>query len=65
MDHDKQVTDLVQVTRDRFLNQPLNPDDKGKDSFDLEKEFAKSAKNRSLIIPLAVAVFLVVLGIGA
>ena len=65
MDHDKQVTDLVQVTRDRFLNQPLNRDERDKDSFDLEKEFAKSAKNRSLMIPLAVAVFLVVLGIGA
>ncbi len=65
MDHDKQVTDLVQVTRDRFLNQPLNPDERDKDTFDLEKEFAKSAKNRSLMIPLAVAAFLVVLGVGA
>ena len=65
MDHDKQVTDLVQVTRDRFLNQDLRPDEREKDTFNLELEFAKSAKNRSIMIPVAVAIFLVVLGIGA
>jgi hypothetical protein len=65
MDHDQQVTDLVQTTRDRFLNQPLNPDDREKDAFDLDAEFAKSAKNRSLVIPLAVFAFLLVLGTGA
>lgn len=65
MDNDKQVKDLVQDTRDRFLNQPLQPDDRDRDGFDLEREFAKSAKNRSLLIPVAVAVFLVLLGVGA
>jgi len=65
MDHDKQITDLVQVTRDRFLNQPLEPDDRDRDTFDLEAEFAKSAKNRSVIIPAAVVVFLAVLAVGA
>jgi hypothetical protein len=64
MDHDKQVTDLVQGTRDRFLNQPLRPDDRDA-AFDLDKEFAKSAKNRSLLIPAAVALFLAFLGVGA
>ncbi|HTH12986.1 MAG TPA: hypothetical protein VMB23_01230 [Spirochaetia bacterium] len=65
MDHDQQVTDLVQTTRDRFLNQPLNPDDRERDAFDLDAEFAKSAKNRSLVIPLAVFCFLLILGTGA
>jgi len=64
MDHDKQVTDLVQGTRDRFLNQPLQADDRDK-GFDLEMEFAKSAKNRSILIPVAVAIFLALLGVGA
>ncbi len=66
MDHDKQVTDLVQQgTRDRFLNQPLHRDDREGDSFNLESEFAKSAKNKSILIPVAVAAFLALLGVGA
>src|SRR5579871_5463823 len=65
MDNDKQVKDLVQqTTRDRFLNQPLQPDER-EAAFDLEREFAKSAKNRSLLIPLAVVGFLIILGVGA
>jgi len=65
MDNDKQVRELVQqTTRDRFLDLPLNPDER-EAAFDLEREFAKTTKNRSLLIPLAVAAFLVVLGIGA
>jgi len=66
MDHDKQVTDLVQQgTRDRFLNQPLHRDSNEGVTFDLETEFAKSAKNRSFLIPVAVVIFLAVLGVGA
>jgi len=66
MDHDKQVTDLVQQgTRDKFLNQPLHRDETDTGSFNLEIEFAKSAKNRSVLIPAAVATFLVLLGLGA
>jgi hypothetical protein len=62
MDNDKQVKDLVQqTTRDRFLDQPLQRDER-EAAFDLQVEFAKSAKNRSLLIPLAVAGFLLVLG---
>lgn len=65
MDNDKQVKDLVQqTTRDRFLNQPIQRDER-EVAFDLEREFAKSAKNRSLLIPLAVVIFLVILGAGA
>ena len=65
MDNDKQVRDLVQqTTRDRFLDQPLQRDEQ-ETSYDLEREFAKSAKNRSLVIPLAVLVFLILLGAGA
>ncbi len=65
MDNDKQVRDLVhQTTRDRFLDQPLQPDER-EAAFDLQVEFAKTAKNRSLLIPLSVAGFLVVLGIVA
>jgi len=65
MDNDKQVTDLTQGTRDRFLNQPLRSDSAGRKGFDLEGEFAKSAKNRSLLMPIVVGVFLVILGVGA
>jgi len=66
MDDDKQVKDLTtQSTIGRFLNKPILPDERDKETFDLEKEFAKSAKNRSLLVPLAVAVFLVVLAVGA
>jgi hypothetical protein len=65
MDNDKQVRDIVQqTTRDRFLDQPLQADER-EAAFDLEREFAKSAKNRSLLIPLSVAAFLVVLGVVA
>lgn len=65
MDNDKQIKELVQqTTRDRFLDLPLNPDQR-EAAFDLETEFAKSSKNRSLLIPLAVAAFLVVLAVGA
>lgn len=66
MDDDKQVKDLTtQTTIGRFLNKPILPDERDKETFDLEKEFAKSAKNRSLLIPMAVLVFLVVLAVGA
>jgi len=65
MDNDKQVTDLVQTTRDRFLDHHIDRDDKDRDAFDLEMEFAKTAKNKSLLVPLAVVVFLLLLALGA
>lgn len=66
MDDDKQVKELTtRSTIGRFLNRPILPDDRDRDTFDLEKEFAKTAKNKSPLIPLSVAAFLVILAIGA
>jgi len=59
------VKDTPQTTIGRFLDRPLTPDDRDKDNFDLEREFAKSAKNRSRRIPVSVAIFFVVLALGA
>lgn len=66
MDDDKQVKELTtQTTIGRFLNRPIRPDDKDREHYDLEKEFAKAAKNRSPMIPLVVVAFLVVLAAGS
>lgn len=59
MDNDKQVTDLVSQTRDRFLNVPLIPDEIQAEQFSLEKEFAAARKNRNFFIPLILAGFLI------
>lgn len=71
MDHDKQVSRLSGPPKlpespiSRFLDRAPQPDDRPRETFDLETEFAKTAKNRSLLIPLAVLGFVLVLAAGA
>lgn len=66
MDDDKQIKELTtRTTIGRFLNRPIVNDERDRETFDLEAEFAKTAKNKSPLVPLSVAAFLLVLAIGA
>jgi hypothetical protein len=64
MDNDQQIKDLARITRERFLSQPLQADGH-EESFDLEHEFARAAKNRSLLVPLVCAAFFVLMLVAA
>ena len=64
MDNDQQIKDLTRITRERFLSQPLQADGH-EESFDLEHEFARAAKNRSLLVPLVCAAFFILMLLAA
>ncbi|NNM67274.1 MAG: hypothetical protein HKM06_04585 [Spirochaetales bacterium] len=64
MDNDQQIKDLARITRERFLSQPLQADGH-EESFDLEHEFARAAKNRSFLVPLVCAAFFILMLVSA
>ena len=64
MDNDQQIKDVVRVTKDHFLSQPLESDSR-EETFDLEVEFAKTAKNKSSTIPIVTISFFLVMVVGA
>ncbi len=64
MDNDQQIKDIVRGTKDHFLSQPLESDSR-EETFDLEVEFAKTAKNKSFTIPIVTISFFLVMAVGA
>ncbi len=64
MDNDQQIKDIVRGTKDHFLSQPLESDTR-EETFDLEVEFAKTAKNKSFTIPIVTISFFLVMAVGA
>ncbi len=64
MDNDQQIKDVVRGTKDHFLSQPIESDSR-EEVFNLELEFAKTAKNKSFTIPIVTISFFLVMVVGA
>ncbi|SIQ58112.1 hypothetical protein SAMN05920897_11133 [Alkalispirochaeta americana] len=69
MDNDREVekvhsqSQILARSKERFLQDIMREFRQGQDRYDLEAEFAKTKKNRSLIIPLSILLLVVVFSV--
>jgi len=64
MDHDDKVKDLIVKGKKAFLKKTGAKEAK-QEAYQLDREFAKTKKNRSPIVWISIAIFIVVFGVAA
>lgn len=63
MDNERKVVDIVEQSKGYFLQEVIEQSKKEAVQYDLEQEFAKSRKNRSLIVPLTIVAVVLAVGV--